>query len=92
MKRARYTVPQIVGILREADALLATGKTVAEVCRHLKTNESTYNQWRAEYGGVEPGQAKRLKELEEENRRLKRVAAEQALDISILREVARGDF
>ena len=92
MKKARYTVTQIQGMLREAEALLATGKTIAEVARHLKIGESTYYQWRAEYAGVEPDQVKRLKALEEENRRLKKVVAEQALDIDILREVARGNF
>jgi transposase-like protein len=92
MKKAKYTVPQIVGLLREAEALLDTGKTVAEVCRHLKIGESTYYQWRAEYAGVEPNQVKRLKALEEENRRLKKLVAEQALDISILREVTRGNY
>lgn len=92
MKKAKFTVAQIVGMLREAEVLLATGKTVAEVARHLKIGESTYYQWRAEYAGVEPDQAKRLKALEEENRRLKKLVAEQALDISVLREVARGNY
>jgi transposase-like protein len=92
MRKKKFTVPQIMGILREAEALLATGKTVAEVARHLKIGESTYYQWRAEYAGVEPDQAKRLKALEEENRRLKKLVAEQALDISVLREVARGNY
>ena len=92
MKRRRFTVTQIVGLLREAEALLATDMSVAEACRHLKISESTYYQWRAEYGGVEPDQAKRLKALEEENRRLKKLVAEQALDLSILREVGRGNY
>jgi hypothetical protein len=62
------------------------------VCRHLKIVESTYYRWRAEYTGVPVDQVTRLKELEEENRRLKTVVADQALDISILREVARGNY
>jgi transposase-like protein len=92
VKKKRFTLTQIMGILREAEALLSTGKTVAEVCRHLQVGESTYYQWRAQYTGVEPDQVKRLKALEEENRRLKKLVAEQALDISILRETARGNY
>lgn len=92
MKKKTFTITQIMGILREAEALLSTGKTVAEVCRHLQIGESTYYQWRAQYTGVEPDQVKRLKVLEEENRRLKKLVAEQALDISILRETARGNY
>jgi len=92
MEKKRCTPTQIVGMLREAEALLDTGKTVAEVCRHLKIVESTYYRWRAEYTGIPVDQVTRLKELEEENRRLKTVVADQALDISILREVARGNY
>ena len=92
MRRRKFTATQIVGMLREAEALLSTGKTVSEVCRHLRIAESSYYQWRAQYTGVEPNQAKRLKDLEEENRRLKKLVAEQALDISILRETARGNY
>jgi putative transposase len=92
MKMNRYTPTQIVGMLREAEALLGTGKTTGEVCRHLGIGESTYYRWRAEYTGVPLDQVGRLKELEEENRRLKAIVGEQALDISILREVARGNF
>lgn len=92
MKKAKYSVTQIMAILHEAEALLRSGKTVKETTRHLKIGESTYYQWRAQYLGVEPDQAKRLKELEEENRRLKKLVAEQALDISILREVTRGNY
>ena len=92
MKKNRHTPTQIVGMLREAEALLGTGKTVGEVCRHLEIVESTYYRWRAEYTGVPIDQVTRLKELEEENRRLKTVVADQALDIHILREVARGNY
>ena len=92
MKKAKYSVSQIMAILHEAEAMLRSGKTVKEAVRHLKIGESTYYQWRSQYLGVEPDQVKRLKELEEENRRLKKLVAEQALDISILREVTRGNY
>jgi transposase len=92
LKKIRHTATQIVGMLREAEALLATGKQVPEICRHLRISESTFYRWRAEYTGVDVDQVTRLKELEEENRRLKQVVAEQALDINILREVARGNY
>jgi putative transposase len=82
MKKVKHTVTQILGILQEAEALLRAGKTIKEAPRHLKIGESTYYQWRAQYLGVEPDQAKRLKDLEEENRR----------DLSILREVTRGNY
>lgn len=77
MKKTRYTPTQIVGMLREAESLLDAGKTVGEVCRHLKIVESTYYRWHAEYTGIPLGQVKRLKELEEENRRPKTVVADQ---------------
>ena len=92
MEKKRYTPTQIVGMLREAESLLDVGRTVGEVCRHLQIVESTYYRWRAEYTGVPVDQVTRVKELEEENRRLKTVVADQALDISILREVARGNY
>ena len=92
MKKAKYSVSQIMAILHQAEAMLRSGKTIKEAARHLKIGESTYYQWRAQYLGVEPDQVKRLKELEEENRRLKKLVAEQALDISILREVTRGNY
>jgi putative transposase len=92
VKKKHYTPTQIVGMLREAESLLDAGKTVGEACRHLKIVESTYYRWRAEYTGVPVDQVTRLKELEEENRRLKTLVADQALDISILREVARGNY
>jgi putative transposase len=92
VKKNRHTATQIVGMLREAEALLGTGKSAPEVCRHLGISESTYYRWRAEYTGMQVDQVTRLKELEEENRRLKTLVADQALDISILREVARGNY
>ena len=92
MKKRQHSATQIVEKLREGEALLSSGRTIAEVCRHLKVAESTYYRWRAEYGGMKVDQAKRLKELELENTRLKKVVAEQALDLSILKEVARGNY
>ena len=92
MKKIRHSATQIVEKLREAEALLSSGKTVEEVSRHLGIAETTYYRWRAEYSGIQVDQVTRMKELEEENRRLKQVVAEQALDISVLREVARGNY
>ncbi len=92
LKKTRHTATQIVGMLREAEALLGTGKSVPEVARHLGIGESTFYRWRGEYTGVQVDALTRLKELEEENRRLKQVVAEQALDINVLREVARGNY
>lgn len=92
MKKIRQTATQIVGMLREAEALLSAGQQASEVCRHLGISESTFYRWRAEYTGIPVDQVKRVRELEAENRRLKQVVAEQALDINILREVARGNY
>jgi len=92
MKRKRHTAEEIIRKLREAEAQLAAGATVAEVSKKLGVSENTYHRWRAQYGGMKAEQAKRLKELEKENARLKRIVAEQAVDISILKEVARGNF
>lgn len=92
MKRKRHTPEEIIRKLREAEAQLAAGATVAEVSKRLGVSENTYHRWRAQYGGMKAEQAKRLKELEKENARLKRIVAEQAVDISILKEVARGNF
>ena len=92
MPRRRFTAEQIINHLREAEVLLSQGKSVGEVCRQLEVSENTYYRWRREYGGLEIDQAKRLKELENENQRLKKLVADQALDISILKEVSRGHF
>lgn len=92
MPRRRFTAEQIINHLREAEVLLSQGKSVGEVCRQLEVSENTYYRWRREYGGLEIDQAKRLKELEKENRRLKKLVADQALDLSILKEVSRGNF
>jgi len=92
MRRRRFTAEQIINHLREAEVLLSQGRSVGEVCRQLEVSENTYYRWRREYGGLEIDQAKRLKELEKENQRLKKLVADQALDISILKEVSRGNF
>jgi len=86
MKRTRHTPEQIVTKLREADAMLAAGRSVAQVVQALGVSEQTFNRWRSQYGGMKQGEARRLKELEVENARLKRLVADQAIDISILKE------
>ena len=92
MKRHRHTPEQIVRKLREGDRLLNEGKDLTEVLRHLEIAESTWNRWRAQYGGMKAEEAKRLKELERENSRLKKLVADQALDIDMLKELAEGNF
>jgi len=86
MGRQRFTVESIVRKLREAEVELSRGQTVGQVCRKLGVCEQTYYRWRKEYGGIRMDQAKRLKKLESENVQLKKLVAEQALDISILKE------
>ena len=92
MARKRYTAEEIIGKLREAEVALAQGESVAKVARRLGVAEPTYYRWRREYGGLRVDQAKRLKELERENSRLKRLVADQALDNAMLRDVAAGNF
>ena len=92
MARKRYTAEQIIGHLRQAEILISQGKTVIEASRHLGVSEQTYYRWRKEYGGMEVAQVHRLKELEQENGRLKRLVADRALDNLILKEVSRGNF
>ncbi len=90
-KRKRYGAEEIIAKLREAEVHLAQGQTVGQTARHLGISEQTHYRWRREYGGMRVDQAKRLKELERENSRLKQLVAEQALDNSILRDVAQGN-
>jgi transposase-like protein len=92
MARKRHTAEQIIAKLREAEVELAKGQPLAEVVRTLEIAEQTYYRWRKEYGGLRVDQAKRLKELEKENARLKKLVADQALDNAILKEVASGNF
>ena len=91
MGQKRYKPEEIIGKLREAEVLTSQGKSVEEVCRRLAVTRQTYYRWRKEYGGLRVDQARRLKELEKENARLKKVVADLALDVDILREAASGN-
>ena len=92
LARKRNTAEQIIAKLREAELALGKGQVLVDVVRTLEISEQTYYRWRKEYGGLRVEQAKRLKELEKENARLKRLVADQALDNAILKEVASGNF
>ncbi len=92
MSRRRHTAEQIITALREAEVGLANGKTVAMVARDLGVSEQTYYRWRREFGGMKVDQARRLKELERENGRLKRAVANLTVDKLILEEAAKGNF
>ena len=92
MQHRRHTPEQVVRKLREADKLLAEGADIATVARHLGVSEQTFHRWRNQYGGMKADDAKRLKELERENARLKHIVADQVLDIAMLKEVAKGNF
>jgi putative transposase len=92
MARKKHTAEQIIAKLREAEVALASGKAVGEVCRGLAITEQTYYRWRKEYGGLKLDQARRLKELERENGRLRKAVADLTLDKLILQEAARGNF
>ena len=92
MAKKRHTGEQIIHKLREAEIELAKGQAIKLVCRKLEITEQTYYRWRKEYGGLRVDQAKRLKELERENARLKRLLADAHLDAAILKEAAQGNF
>ena len=92
MSRRRHTPEQVVRKLREADRLLGEGMELREVWKHLEVSEATYHRWRAEFGGMKADDVKRLKELEAENTRLKRIVADQVLENLALREIAKGEF
>ena len=92
MARKRYRAEEIIGKLREAEVALGQGQKIGMVVRTLGVSEQTYDRWRREYGGLRVDQAKRRKELERENSRLKRLVADQALDNAMLRDVAEGNF
>jgi transposase-like protein len=87
-----YSPEQIVKKLREAEGKLASGSTVGEICREWGISETTFHRWKARYGGMGSSEARRLKELEKENARLKKLLAEKELDIDLLKEVSRGNF
>jgi transposase-like protein len=91
-KRQRHTPEQVIAKLREAEVKLAKGAAIAQVCKDLAITEQTYYRWRKEYGGLKLDQARRLKDLEKENGRLKRLLAEAELDKAILKEAASGKY
>jgi putative transposase len=91
MKGRKHTPEQIIRKLAEADKLLGQGKTVDEVSRQLEISEQTFHRWRNQYGGMKADDAKELKELRRENGRLKKIVADQALDIDMLKELNRGN-
>ncbi len=92
MVRKTHSPERIINKLREAEILLNQGATVGEACRQIAVTEQTYYRWRKEYGGMRIEQAKRLKDLERENTRLKKLVADVSLDNAILKEVAEGNF
>jgi putative transposase len=92
MSRKRYTPEQIIGLLREAEVLLSQGTKTPEVCRRLGVSEQSYYRWRREYGGLKLNQAKRLKELEKENARLRKAVSDLTLDKLILKEALSDNF
>ena len=92
MAKKRFSPEQIIFKLREVEVLVGQGESVANACKKIAVTEQTYYRWRKEYGGMGTDQAKRLKELEKENIRLKRVVAELSLEKAILTEAARGNF
>lgn len=91
-KRRRHTPEQVIAKLREADVALGRGEPLAQILKSMEVSEQTYYRWRHQYGGLKAPDAKRLKELERENGRLKKLVADMALDIEMLKEVAKGNF
>ncbi len=92
MRRKQFTPEKVIGLLRQAEVELAQGKRVGEVCRSLGISEQSYYRWRSEYGGLKLEQARRMKDLEKENGRLKKAVAELTLDKQILKEALEGNF
>ena len=92
MSRKRYTAEQIIALLREAEVSLSQGQTVGQVCRTLGISEQSYYRWRKEYGGLKVDQAKRLKDLERENNRLRKAVSDLTLDKLILKEALEGNY
>ena len=92
MSAKRYKPEQIVNLLRQIEVEIANGKTTPQACRDAEITAQTYYRWRKEFGGLKLDQAKRLKDLEKENSRLKRLVAELSLEKQVLREVAQGNF
>ncbi len=92
MSQKRHNVDQIISKLRRADVELGKGKKIPDVCKIIEVSEQTYYRWRQKYGGMAPEMAKQLKALQKENGRLKKMVAEQALDMEILKEAAKGNW
>jgi transposase-like protein len=92
MGKRRHTTEEIIAKLREAEVLQAKGQNIAEACRQLAITEQTYYRWRKEYGGLRLDQAKKLKQVEQENTRLKKLVADLSLDNAILKEAAKGNW
>jgi putative transposase len=92
MKRRRHTPEQVIRKLREAERLLGEGKKIPEAAKELGISEQTYHRWRNQYGGMKAQDAKRLKELERENAQLKRIVADQVLEVQALKEISRGNW
>ncbi len=92
MARRRYKAEQIIGMLREAEVLNSQGQSIGEICRGLGVSENTYYRWRREYGGLKVSQAKRMKELEKENNRLRKAVSDLTLDKLILTEAIEGNY
>jgi len=92
VKRRQHTPEQIIRKLREAERMLGEGRQVPEVAKALEISEQTFYRWRNQYGGMKAEDARRLKELEKENRELKQIVADQALDIRAYQEIAKGNF
>jgi len=92
VKRGRHTPEQIIRKLREAERMLGEGKTIPEAAKELGISEQTYHRWRNQYGGMKADDAKRLKQLERENVRLKRIVADQLLENQALKEIAKGNW
>jgi len=91
-KRKRHTAEEIIIKLREAERLQSEGRTLAQICQHLGICEQSFHRWRNQYGGMKADDMKELRRLQEENRRLKKLVADQALDNDMLREIAKGNF
>ena len=92
MARRRHSPGQVIRKLREGEKLLSEGRDLAEVCKHLEISEQSWHRWRNQYGGMKVDEAKRLKELERENARLKKLVAEAELDKAMLKEIAEGKW
>lgn len=92
MRKSKFSADQIVRMLREAEQERAAGKTIVEICQRFGISDQTYHRWKAKYGGMDAKEARRVRSLEEEVRRLKKIVADQAVSIDILKEAAEGNF